>query len=216
MTENKKKRGGEGRNQGRKAHFPGVDKNDQSRLSVPREIHDVSKELLVHLWTIGMLTETSNPQELVESMSSTQESPAQDSQIIHFENIDIPATMGIKEADTASYSYLDLYNYLRKDNSNKNNLVFAARVTGDSMTGAGIFPGDLLIIEQTIEPTNRDIVVVRVDDSITVKRCFFEGDDVTFSPESDNSIHKKETFPRDQCDFIGVVRQVIHSTKNWF
>jgi repressor LexA len=44
------------------------------------------------------------------------------------------------------------------------------RVQGDSMIEVGIFDGDLLAVHSTPVANNRDIVVARIDDEVTVKR----------------------------------------------
>ena len=46
---------------------------------------------------------------------------------------------------------------------------YYARVSGESMTGAGIFPGDLLVVDRGLEPGHGDIVVVAIDGEFTVK-----------------------------------------------
>lgn len=47
---------------------------------------------------------------------------------------------------------------------------FAVRVAGDSMRGAGIYDGDLLLVDRSLEPQTRDVVIAVVDDELTVKR----------------------------------------------
>jgi len=47
---------------------------------------------------------------------------------------------------------------------------FIVRVEGESMTGAGIFPGDLLVVDRSIEPRNGHVVIAAVDGELTVKR----------------------------------------------
>lgn len=47
---------------------------------------------------------------------------------------------------------------------------FAVRVAGDSMRGAGIFDGDLLLVDRSLEAQNGDVVIAVVDDELTVKR----------------------------------------------
>lgn len=47
---------------------------------------------------------------------------------------------------------------------------FILRVAGKSMTGAGIFPGDLLIVDRSLEPQTGDVVIAVVDAELTVKR----------------------------------------------
>lgn len=48
--------------------------------------------------------------------------------------------------------------------------LFALRVRGDSMIGAGILPGDLVIVHRQPDAENGDIVVALVGDEATVKR----------------------------------------------
>ncbi len=47
---------------------------------------------------------------------------------------------------------------------------FAVRVAGDSMRGAGIYDGDLLLVDRSLEPRTGDVVIAVVDDELTVKR----------------------------------------------
>ena len=46
---------------------------------------------------------------------------------------------------------------------------YLLRVQGDSMTGVGIFDGDLLAVHKTQDVTDGQIVVARLDDEVTVK-----------------------------------------------
>jgi len=50
--------------------------------------------------------------------------------------------------------------------------MFALRVKGESMTGAGIRDGDVALVRQTPEAADGDIVVAVVDGEATVKRFF--------------------------------------------
>jgi DNA polymerase V len=47
---------------------------------------------------------------------------------------------------------------------------FAVRLSSDSMIGAGLFPGDIAIVDRSVEPTNGCIVVALLDGEFTVKR----------------------------------------------
>ncbi len=47
---------------------------------------------------------------------------------------------------------------------------FFVRVTGDSMEGARIFDGDVLVVDRSIEPTSGAIVVAAVYGELVVKR----------------------------------------------
>lgn len=47
---------------------------------------------------------------------------------------------------------------------------FLLKVRGDSMIDAGILDGDLLAVHKTMEASNGQIVVARIEDEVTVKR----------------------------------------------
>lgn len=47
---------------------------------------------------------------------------------------------------------------------------FVVRVAGDSMIGAGVFDGDLLIVDRSLEPEDGDVVIAVLDGDLTVKR----------------------------------------------
>ena len=47
---------------------------------------------------------------------------------------------------------------------------YFVKVSGDSMIGAGIFPGDTLIVDRSLSATNNSIVIAMVDSEFMVKR----------------------------------------------
>jgi DNA polymerase V len=47
---------------------------------------------------------------------------------------------------------------------------FLARVSGDSMIGAGIHPGDLVAVDRALRPDNGSIVVAVIEGEHTIKR----------------------------------------------
>jgi len=61
---------------------------------------------------------------------------------------------------------------------------FFVRVQGDSMTGAGIHDGDLLVIDRSLEPKSGAVVVAVVNGELTVKRLKAEGGRVWLVPEN--------------------------------
>lgn len=46
---------------------------------------------------------------------------------------------------------------------------FLLRAEGDSMTGVGIFPGDLLVVDKSLTPRQGDVVIALLDGGFTVK-----------------------------------------------
>lgn len=51
---------------------------------------------------------------------------------------------------------------------------FALKVRGDSMIGAGIHPGDVVILDFEKEPKNKDIVAALIDGDSTLKRYILQ------------------------------------------
>lgn len=61
---------------------------------------------------------------------------------------------------------------------------FALRVQGESMRGAGILPGDLVLVQRDADPRDGEIVVALIGDEATVKRIYRERDRVVLRPEN--------------------------------
>ncbi|WP_417443301.1 LexA family protein [Joostella sp.] len=89
---------------------------------------------------------------------------------------------------------------------------FYARVSGQSMTGAGLDDGDLLIIDKSIEPENGKIAVCFIDGEFTVKRLKIEKDELFLMPE--NKKYKPiKVSENEQLIIWGIVTYVIKSLK---
>jgi repressor LexA len=63
---------------------------------------------------------------------------------------------------------------------------YLLRVQGMSMKDVGILDGDLVAVHRTPEVRNRQIIVARLDDEVTVKRYRQEGRKVWLLPENDD------------------------------
>ena len=61
---------------------------------------------------------------------------------------------------------------------------FYARVSGESMQGAGLDDGDLLVIDRSMEPQHDKIAVCYIDGEFTVKRLKVVADGVFLIPEN--------------------------------
>lgn len=61
---------------------------------------------------------------------------------------------------------------------------FFVRVQGHSMSGAGIFEGDLLVVDRAVTAASGDIVIAVVDGELTVKRLWQRGASVRLLPEN--------------------------------
>ncbi len=63
---------------------------------------------------------------------------------------------------------------------------FIVRVSGDSMTGAGIFDGDLAVVDRSLVPHHNDIVIAVINGEMTVKRLSTTGRKIMLKPENPN------------------------------
>jgi len=87
---------------------------------------------------------------------------------------------------------------------------FYARVSGESMIGAGLDDGDLLVIDRSLDPENGKIAVCLVDGEFTVKRIKKEGSKLYLVPE--NKKYKPiELSDENELIIWGVVTYVIKS-----
>lgn len=88
---------------------------------------------------------------------------------------------------------------------------FALKVTGDSMINAGIFEGDLVIVNPNEKVSQHDIVVARVDDEITVKNYEKKNDKIFLIPQN----QKYETIVITERNNFSLVGKVI-GVLRWF
>ncbi len=79
---------------------------------------------------------------------------------------------------------------------------FVLRVRGESMTGAGICDGDLVIVRRQDHAENGDIVVAMIGDEATIKRFFRAGDRVRLQAEN-------PAFPPIYARDVAVVGKVV-------
>ncbi len=62
--------------------------------------------------------------------------------------------------------------------------LFALKVKGDSMTGAGIFEGDIVVVRQQQTAEDGEIVVAMTGGEATVKRLVRKGREIYLKPEN--------------------------------
>ena len=59
---------------------------------------------------------------------------------------------------------------------------YFVRGEGDSMIGAGIHEGDLLVVDRSLRPASGDVIIASVDGDFTVKTCRRDKDGVRLEP----------------------------------
>ncbi|MBN1972172.1 MAG: translesion error-prone DNA polymerase V autoproteolytic subunit [Sedimentisphaerales bacterium] len=100
---------------------------------------------------------------------------------------------------------LDLNRHLVKNPA----ATFFVRVTGDSMIGAGIHDGDLLVVDRSLETRDKNIVIAVLDGELTVKRIRLRRDKIILEPENESYLSHEIT-SENEFEVWGVVTNVIH------
>lgn len=105
--------------------------------------------------------------------------------------------------------YLDLDLNLHEHLVQNPSATFCVRAIGESMKGAGIQSGDVMLVDRAIEPKNRSIVLAVIDGEFTVKRVNVSDKALYLMPENGSFSPIKIT---EEMDFQvwGVVTFVIH------
>jgi DNA polymerase V len=89
---------------------------------------------------------------------------------------------------------------------------FLVRVKGDSMRDAGIHSGDVLIVDKSLVPTDRKIVVAMIDGNFTVKRFRKRGGQVFLEAENPD-FPPIEVTEGQELSIFGVVSYIIHQAR---
>ena len=87
---------------------------------------------------------------------------------------------------------------------------FFLRVKGDSMTGAGIHHGDLLIVDRSLEPASGRVVVAALNGELTVKRLQRSRGRITLQAENPAYPDIAVSDGHD-LQIWGVVAHVVHT-----
>ncbi|PZO36554.1 MAG: peptidase S24 [Pseudanabaena frigida] len=123
------------------------------------------------------------------------------------QNCSVPAGFPSPAEDYVEHK-LDLNSYLVAHPA----ATFFVRASGNSMTGANIYDGDLLIVDRSIEATHNDIVIAVVLGEITVKRLHYLRGEIALVPENDSyqTIFINE---HSELHIWGVVTNAIHCVR---
>ena len=87
---------------------------------------------------------------------------------------------------------------------------FFVRADGDSMIGAGIHSGDILVVDRSLEPRDRKIVVAVLSGEFTVKRLEKKDGTLRLLPEN-NAFPSFDIIDDMDFEIWGVVTSVIHA-----
>jgi len=109
-------------------------------------------------------------------------------------------------ADDYIEGKLDLNRHLIKHPA----ATFFVRVTGDSMIGAGIHSGDLLVVDRSLDAVDGHVIVAALDGELTVKRLFKRGGLLRLLP-ANSEYQPIEILTQQTFEIFGVVTNVIHA-----
>ena len=89
---------------------------------------------------------------------------------------------------------------------------FFVRAKGSSMKDVNIHDGDVLIVDRSVSPVDRQIVVAMIDGEFTVKRLRKRGNQISL--EAENSDYPPILVGEDQELLIwGAVTYIIHQAR---
>ena len=103
---------------------------------------------------------------------------------------------------------LDLNEHLVKNPA----ATFFVRVKGDSMRDAGIASGDILVVDRSVQPKDKQIVVAMLDGDFTVKRLRKRKGGVFLEAEN-NAYPPIEVGENQELVIWGAVTFVIHEPR---
>ncbi len=86
---------------------------------------------------------------------------------------------------------------------------YFVRVEGDSMTGAGIHDGDLLVVDRSLRPASGDVIIACVDGDFTVKTYRSDKNGTRLEP-ANLDFPVIQIKPGHQLDYFGKVTACIH------
>ncbi len=118
----------------------------------------------------------------------------------------VPVEAGFPSpADDYLEGKLDLNEYLIKHPA----ATLFVKAPDDSMIKAGIFPDDILIVDKSLKPADKKVVIAVIDGGFSVRRIRKIKDKVFLAPE--NERYKSiQVEPEMDYEILGVVTNVIH------
>jgi len=116
--------------------------------------------------------------------------------------------LGTVEAGFPSPAEEELVDTLSLDNLLIQNpeATFLLKVSGDSMSGAGILPGDMVLVDRGESPKSGDIVIAEVDGEWTMKYLKKRGESIVLLPANPKFRPIK---PKKELKIAGVVTAVL-------
>ena len=202
-TTSKSTRGGARKGAGRKV--------GSGQFKEPTVVKRIPESLVISLeqW----LTEHKNRQD--SNLAQTQGALPPDAMMMNPNpvHLRIPVAQDAVRAGLPASASPDIADYLDFNTYLVNNpaATIAVYVKGDSMAKVGIFEGDMLVVDRSVEAHHRDIVLANLDDEFTVKRLIKTTNGVELHPENDDYPVIRPT-EESTLSIVGVVLYSIKKT----
>ena len=114
--------------------------------------------------------------------------------------------VGTVAAGTPILAQQNIEDYVMVDKAPAGEL-FALTVKGESMINVGIYDGDIIVVRQTPEARNGEIVVALIEDEATVKTFYNDNGRIRLQPENDTM---DPIYP-ETCAILGKVVRLIRN-----
>ena len=101
---------------------------------------------------------------------------------------------------------LDLHKYVVRNSI----ATFFMRASGESMIGAGIHDGDILVVDRSLSPVSGKVVIAAIDGEFTVKRLRKRGGRVLLLPEN-SQYEPIDITDHENTTIWGVVTFALHA-----
>ena len=88
--------------------------------------------------------------------------------------------------------------------------VYLVTIDGDSMQGAGIYPGDLAVVDRGVEPLNGQVVVALLNNDPICKRLCIRGKSVILQAENPR-YPDLQVMEGDDLSIWGVITYTVRS-----
>ncbi|CAA9223959.1 MAG: Error-prone repair protein UmuD [uncultured Adhaeribacter sp.] len=124
--------------------------------------------------------------------------------VVKLYEFNVPAGFPSPAADFTERT-LDLNEYIVKRPSS----TFFVQVIGDSMQNAGIYEGDIIVVDKSLTAQHGNIVLATIHGEFTVKRFWKTGNKHFLMPENDR-YQPTEILPDTGFEVWGVVIHVLH------
>ncbi len=88
--------------------------------------------------------------------------------------------------------------------------VYLVSIDGDSMRGAGIFPGDLAVVDRSVEAVHGNVVVALLNNDPLCKRLFIRGKRIILQSEN-TQYPDRHIMEGDDLSIWGVITYTVRS-----